>query len=125
MGMQWYGKRFRKLLKRFRESAPKAGCLVMSPVDHGERNPYGGIRTQPLLLKMVPVQRKIAFEEGCAFFSTFDAMGGQGSAGRWRKMKPSRMEGDYAHLTRAGNKVLGTLFYQAILVGLHDYIEGL
>ena len=62
---------------------------------------------------MVPIQRSIAASVGCAFYNTFEAMGGDGASGRW--YKSGLMSGDFAHMTSKGNKVLGVMFYQALL----------
>jgi hypothetical protein len=73
------------------------------------------------VLEMLPVQRKIALEEGCAWYSVFEAMGGEGSMGRWNRSSPRLGWGDLAHVTRAGAEVLGERFYRAILKGLAAY----
>ena len=55
----------------------------MSPMDRGAREAGGTIGTVPSLATLVAVQSKLAAENGCAFFNTFQAMGGQGTMGRW------------------------------------------
>jgi hypothetical protein len=119
LGMTRYEQDFEKVIKRFRKARPTASCLVMSPLDHGERY-RGGIRTVPRLHKMVEVQRKVALRNGCAWYSAFEAMGGEGSMGRWANSKPALGWRDYAHVTKHGAKVMGGLFYQALMAG---YVE--
>jgi lysophospholipase L1-like esterase len=114
-----YEATFRELVRRFREVRPEAACLVMSPLDHGERH-RRRIRTVPRLLEMIPIQRRVAREEGCAFWSAFDAMGGEGAMGRW--VKQGLGWADYAHLTAAGAERIGTLFYRALMKGLADHL---
>ena len=121
-GPQWYKRRFREVLRRFRESRPQAACLVLAPVDHGERH-RGRVRTLPVLKRLLPMQREAAIAEGCAFFDTVAAMGGYGAAGRWRKKRPPLMEGDWAHLTRFGSRVLGTRIYRALIAGFVRYLK--
>ncbi len=124
MSMTWYRKRFVDVVRLYRQAAPQASCVVMSPIDHGEKH-RGRIRTKPDLLKMIPVQREVALAEGCAFFSIFDAMGGEGSMGRWYRSKPRLGWADLSHATREGARVLGSLWYKALMKGFADYIESL
>ena len=81
-------------------------------------------RVQSVALRLI-CQREAAIEEGCAFFDTVAAMGGYGSAGRWRKKRPPLIEGDYAHLTRFGNRVLGARLYRALVAGFAGYLRDL
>ena len=59
--------------------------------------------------------RAAAQAEGCAFFDTWTAMGGEGSAGRWFKREPKLMGGDLGHATGKGHQVIGELFYRAVI----------
>jgi lysophospholipase L1-like esterase len=122
MNMERYRGQFTELVHRFRTSRPDATCLVMSPLDHGERD-RGRIRTDPQLLKMMVVQREVALAEGCAWYSVFDAMGGEGSMGRWFRSEPRLGWGDLAHPTKEGSRVLGDLFYRALMRGFSDWLE--
>jgi hypothetical protein len=122
LGMSRYEKDFEKVVKRFRRAGPKISCLVMSPLDHGERH-RGKIRTVPKLHKMVEIQRRVALRNGCAWYSVFEAMGGEGSMGRWSRSKPALGWKDYAHVTKHGANVLGTLFYQALMSGYVEHIR--
>lgn len=121
MSMKHYRRKFTQLVRRFRESRPEAACLIMSPLDHGERA-GGRIRTEPMLLEMMPVQREVALAEGCAWYSIFDAMGGEGSMGRWSRLEPPLGWGDLAHPTKHGARVLGDHFYRAVMKGFADHV---
>lgn len=112
--MSKYAQEYRDVIRRVRDARPQMDCLVMAPLDHGERN---GVRivSRPVVSRMVAAQRKAAQAEGCAFFDTFAAMGGEGSAGRWFKRRPRLMSGDLGHATHRGHQVIGELFYRAVL----------
>ena len=112
-----YERDFRALLERMRSVAPRSSCLVFSPLDQGERK-RGRIQTVPILREIVSIQRRVAPEFGCAFWSTFDAMGGEGAMGRWRKSKLA--SGDLRHATRSGYRLIGNLAYKALLTGLGE-----
>jgi lysophospholipase L1-like esterase len=119
--MARYEKVFRQLVQRFRTTSPETSCLVMSPLDHGERY-RGGVRTVPRQHPLMEVQRRIALEEGCAWYSVFEAMGGEGAMGRWFKASPRLGWGDFAHATPAGARVLGTYFFKALMEGLAGHL---
>ncbi len=121
MGMKWYEDRYDTVIKALRAGAPDKSCLIMTPIDHGEKV-RGRVRTVPMLKRMIPVQQRIAERNGCAFFNTWQAMGGEGSVGKWYRHRPRLAWGDYAHLTKAGDKVMGAIIYKALMKGFADYL---
>jgi lysophospholipase L1-like esterase len=114
-----YRETFRQLLQRFRAQPKPPDCLVMSPVDHGIREGQRVV-SNAMVAKVTAIQREVAFEQGCGFFDTQAAMGGDGSVARWRKANPPLISGDLAHLTDPGQKVLGHMLYVAIV---QHYVE--
>ncbi len=114
MTMEQYEKEYREVLALVREARPEMSCLVMAPLDHGVRK---GVRIEslPVVPNMVEAQRRAAKAEGCAFFDTYAAMGGEGSAGRWYRADPRLMGGDLGHATAKGHVVIGELVYRALL----------
>ena len=95
-------------------------CLVMAPLDHGEREGQA-IVTRPIVPRLVEAQREVAAAEGCAFFDTYQAMGGEGSMGRWFRANPKLGSGDLSHLTHHGHKVVGGMLYRALMAGYRDF----
>lgn len=123
MNLKAYEKKYRKVVSRLRAGRPEASCMMMTPVDHGERV-RGRIITVPLLKKMIPIQQRIASDLGCAFFNTWKAMGGEGAIGRWYyRSKPRLAWGDFAHLTKAGDRVLGAMIYKALMKAFSDWLD--
>ena len=114
ISMETYQQEMQEVLQRLRRARPEMSCLVMSPLDHGERK---GVRIEslPVVAQMVEAQRRAAQAEGCAFFDTFSAMGGEGSAGRWYRQSPRLISGDLGHLTASGHIVVGEMFYRALM----------
>ncbi len=106
-----------RVLKLFRGARPEASCLVMGPVDHGER--VGGrITSRPIAARISAAQAQVAQANGCAFFDTIAAMGGPGSVGRWKV--EGLMSADLSHPSAEGHKLLGAMVYRAIMAG---YVE--
>jgi lysophospholipase L1-like esterase len=97
-----YEQDYRKVIARLREALPGVAILIMAPMDRAERSPSGEIVTMPSIPRLVAAQRKLALATGCAFFNTYQAMGGEGSALRWYKVSPRLMAGDFTHPSRSG-----------------------
>lgn len=122
VAMSTYAEEYRAVIDKVRKAKPEAACLVMAPLDHGERQ-GAQILSRDVVSRMVKAQREVAKDTGCAFFDTFSAMGGEGSAGRWYKRKPRLMSGDLGHATASGHQVIGELFFRAMLQAYIDYRE--
>ena len=121
LNLDRYYKSYRKVLRMMRAGRPEASCLIMTPGDHG-KNVDGKMVTDPLLLEVIKRQRKLAMEEGCGFYSTLKAMGGEGSASQWYRAVPRLISGDFAHLTSNGEQVMGAQLYKAYMKGFHHWL---
>ncbi len=111
--MEDYETEYREVIRLFRTARPEMSCLIMSPLDHGLRK-GNNIVSLPVVSNMVEAQRAVARSEGCAFYDSFGAMGGEGSAGRWFRQRPRLMSGDLGHPTYKGHIVIGEMFYRAL-----------
>lgn len=116
-----YREEYTAVLKKFRTARPEASCLAMSVTDHADQISPGLVKTRSVVPRMVEVQREVAKEQGCAFFNTFQAMGGEGSIYRWSRKKPAWANGDYAHLVTLGQEAVAKDLVAAILHGYANY----
>ncbi|HEX6895777.1 MAG TPA: hypothetical protein VF146_10915, partial [Bryobacteraceae bacterium] len=98
-----------------------ASVLVMSPMDRGQRDGTGQIVTVPSLPRLVEIQRQTAAEMGCAFFNTFQAMGGAGTMARWYESQPRLVSADFTHTLPAGARKVGVLLDEALEAGYRQY----
>ena len=117
--MDVYEEAFGQVVERFRKGRSEASCLVMSPLDHGERH-RGRVRSVPRIHELMAAQRKVALAKGCAWYSIFDAMGGEGSVGTW--YDSGLTASDLAHPTARGSKVLGALWYKSLMKGFAGWL---
>jgi lysophospholipase L1-like esterase len=117
--MQPYYEEYGDVLKHFRAGRPGAACLIMSLTDHGVRTPDDRIVSRPFTKELVDAQREIARHNGCAFFNTYEATGGEGTAARWHRA--GLIAPDLGHPTGAGHEVIGGLLVNAILHGYEEY----
>jgi hypothetical protein len=93
----------------------------MSPMDRGVRESGGTIGTIAVLPRLVQKQAQVAAETGCAFFNTFEAMGGSGTMGRWYQAEPRLVSADFIHPLPSGARIVGTLLYQALTDGYNNW----
>jgi lysophospholipase L1-like esterase len=114
---------YRRIARMVRRARPEAACLLMAPLDQAQRDERGNIVTLEPLPIIVEAQRRAAAAEGCAFFDTYAAMGGEGSMRRWFRANPRLAFGDYRHATPAGYAVIGNMLYKALLKGFADFLD--
>jgi hypothetical protein len=112
-----------RVLSRMRQGREDLSCLVFAPLDQARRH-RGRIRTLPTIPRIVTAQRRAAFDSGCAFYDTWQAMGGEDAMRRWYKARPRLAMGDFRHATPAGYEIIGNMFYKAILAGFAGYLAG-
>ena len=111
-----------EVIRRMR-GQPARPCIVFAPLDQAHKDDRGRIRTMETVPRIVEGQRLAAEAEGCAFFDTFEAMGGAESMLRWYRKKPRLAFGDFRHATPAGYDHLGQLFSEALLAAFQDYVR--
>lgn len=116
-----FEKELRQVIKRIRMAVPEASLLVMSPMDRGMRSATGEIITVPALNRLVNIEQRVANDEGVAFFNTFQAMGGEGTMGRWYEAEPRLIGADFIHPMPKGAKIVGGLLYEALMDGYQRY----
>ena len=116
-----YAGELREVIRRVKTAVPNASVLVMSPMDRGQRDSTGHITTVPTLPRLVEIQQRIAAEMDCAFFNTFQAMGGEGTIGRWYESQPRLVSADFMHPLPGGARKVGVLLDQALESGFRQY----
>ncbi|APR99374.1 GDSL-type esterase/lipase family protein [Pajaroellobacter abortibovis] len=116
-----YERSLGNVLDNIKTAAPSVSVLVVSAMDRADRSPTGKLRTRPIIYKLVEAQRRVALQHGCAFWNTFEAMGGEGTMGRWLNSNPALASGDLTHPTPAGAQIIGDLLFRALVRSYHAY----
>lgn len=102
----------------------EASCLILTPLDQGFVDEVDGTaRSRPGMANLVAAQARVAQKHGCAFWSTWEAMGGEGSALTWGRARGIGT-GDFVHVTPAGLERLGGLLSDALLVDFDAWSAG-
>jgi lysophospholipase L1-like esterase len=99
-----------------------APVLVVAPLDRAEQKD-ARMPTKRVILDLVAIQKRVALAHGAAFWNTFEAMGGEGSMGRWVRAKPQLGGGDLTHPTPLGAEVLGDMLSDAIVAAYQRYVS--
>ena len=121
-----YEQEYARVIRKFRAGKPEANCLIMSLTDHAIKV-NGAIVSRNIVARLAEAQRKVAQQEGCAFYDTFEAMGGLGTIERWRKASPPLASPDLRHPTVSGQRHVAHELYRALMHAYAAYrkrVEG-
>lgn len=113
-----YQSHYEKLLAPIRKARPDATCLVVSPTDQAEAKDDSYV-SKPVIPVLVDAQRRAAHAQGCAFFSTFQWMGGKGSAAKW--FRKHLVSSDFTHLSKSGAVKVSDAIFDALMTGAKRY----
>jgi lysophospholipase L1-like esterase len=117
-----YERETAEVIRHMRAGHPALPCLVFAPLDQAEHDDRGDVRSMSSMEHLVEGQRRAAAREGCGFFDTWQAMGGEGAMRSWFRARPRLAFPDYRHATPAGYEVIGNMFYKALLDGFADWL---
>ena len=90
---------------------PKAIFMLLGPGDMTtSRN--GKRLTYPFLPKLNDLMKEEALKNGIAYFSMYEAMGGENAMITW--VKEGMAASDYVHFSAKGTKLISEVFYQCL-----------
>src|ERR1051325_6218593 len=95
--------------------------MLMSPMDRGQRVGLDEIETMPTIPRIVEIQKRVARDTGCAFFNTFEAMGGEGTMARWYQGKRRLVSADLIHPIPAGGRIVAEAFVRELMLGYNRF----
>lgn len=110
----------KEVILQAKKAAPGASCMIVAAMDRA-RNSEWGLITVPIIPHIVEQQRKTALDVGCAFWNTYEAMGGKGSMARW--VRRGLGQADLTHPTSIGADIVGNWIYQAVIRDYQKYLD--
>ncbi len=110
----YYYREFIEQLKLLKDYNPGLAIIVIG-VSDVSRAGKNGFESYPNIEKIRDVQKKAAFETGCAFWDIFEAMGGQNSMPSWVLANPPLAQKDFIHFNPLGAKIIGEMFYRSFI----------
>ena len=116
----WYERGMEKVIKHIKESFPGASILLVSVGDKGYRV-NDAYETDPSVPIFVEVQKRMAEENNLAFWSLYNAMGGNGSMVKWVEGDTVWANKDYTHFNFKGAHKVGKLLFNKLMSEYNDY----
>ncbi|MCW3083073.1 MAG: hypothetical protein JWP12_439 [Bacteroidetes bacterium] len=116
----WYERGMLSVISHIKASFPNASILLISVGDKAYRKD-GVYQTDPSVPILVKLQKKMAEQTGCAFWSLYDAMGGNGSMVTWVEGDTVMANKDYTHFNFRGAHKVGKLLYSKLMSEYTDY----
>jgi lysophospholipase L1-like esterase len=110
-----------RTLSKVQEATPDTSILIVGPLDRAEKGEGGKLRTKPIIVRLVDMQRNAARAHRIAFWNAFEAMGGEGAMGRWVKASPQLGGWDFTHPTPLGAETIAGLLFAALNSGYAAY----
>jgi lysophospholipase L1-like esterase len=113
-----YAANYEKFLADVRKARPDGACLVVSPTDQADTTDPA-FPSRAVMPTLIRAQREAAKRQGCGFYSTYDWMGGKGSAAKW--FRKGMVSTDFQHLSRKGANRVSDGIFTALMVGYQSY----
>lgn len=111
-----------RTIQHLRKCFPKASILLMGMTDKGFKL-KGQWQSDPTVLYLLTTQMEMAKNQNIAFFSLYDAMGGEGSIVSWvQDSIPKLANADYTHMNHHGAKYLAQ-FIDSYLSRSYDFYK--
>ncbi len=111
-------------LKAIKQSIPNVSIIVVGPADMSKKEDNMYV-TYPNLTLVRDALKRAAFENNCAFWDLYEAMGGENSMPSWVSNDPPLGEKDYIHFTIKGAKYASKMFYNAFIADYNRYLSQL
>lgn len=113
----YYQKELLQIVAYLEEAFPEAGILIVGVGDRNYKDEEGQLRTMPGIKYLIRYQQSAAISAGVAFWSLFDAMGGEGSMARLVHSNPPQANLDYTHINFRGGRHIAQLLFDAMVYG--------
>lgn len=118
--MDEYLKTMKAVIRQGQEALPNSSCLIIGAMDRARRRD-GVTSSMKIIQLIVAEQEKAAKQLGCAYFDTYNAMGGWGSMPAW--VRRGLGQADMTHPTGVGAIRIGNWIYQALMARYDDYLK--
>lgn len=116
----WYERGMNASIKHIQASFPNSSILLISVGDKSYRKD-GVYQTDPSVPILVETQKRMAKDNNIAFWSLYDAMGGNGSMVKWVEGDTAFANKDYTHFNFKGAHKVGKLLFSKIISEYKDY----
>ena len=118
----WYQDKIEKLIDHYQAAMPGVPILILGVSDRGTKI-AGRMQTDPSIPRITAAQRAAAQNKQVAFFSLYEAMGGEGTMVEWVENKqPKLANNDYTHFTLKGARKMSNYLLTFLNQHYMDYV---
>ena len=110
---------YNRLYAGIRERAKNASVLVVGPGDMGVIR-RGSSVSHPYIGEVVKIMKECAIENGCAFWNTYELMGGENSIAAWAQKGYAARDG---HFINRGQKIIAAELFKGINDSYRQYLD--
>ncbi len=110
----WYSREMVKVINDFKSAFPQASFLLIGIHDKTMKRGNSFV-TDPTILRLLDAQKNIADQTNIAYWSLFDAMGGENSMSKWVNANPPMAFKDYIHFNDQGAHKVAELLTDALI----------
>jgi hypothetical protein len=110
----WFENQMIKIIRNLKVIFPQTSFVLVGVGDKSKKIGTS-LTTDPLVLRLIETQKRIADSASIAFWNLYQAMGGKNSMIDWVDANPPLAIRDYTHITLQGAKVIADLFTKALL----------
>ncbi len=120
-GIKNYETWFYHQIKTLRKLLPDVPIIVMGVADMSKKEKDKMI-SYPYIEPLRDAMRRAAHRGGAAYWDMYEAMGGENSMPEWVNAKPKLATDDYTHFTPKGAKLVGNMFYNALMYEYQGFV---
>ncbi len=117
----WYIEDMKRVIRHIRKGFPGVSILIVGPADKAIKV-AGVMKTDPSIPLITNALRRVSEDEKTAFFSFFEAMGGDGSMVNWVNSQPRLANLDYTHFNFTGAEKAGELLLTFLMEAFDNYV---
>ncbi|MCA0388031.1 MAG: hypothetical protein LCH52_06000 [Bacteroidetes bacterium] len=110
---------YNRLYAGIRERAKNSSVLVVGPGDMGVIR-RGSSVSHPYIGEVVKIMKECAIENGCAFWNTYELMGGENSIAAWAQKGYAARDG---HFINRGQKIIAAELFKGINDSYRQYLD--
>jgi len=118
----FYEKRLYQQLQFLKSLDDELSIIVMGVSDMSKKT-EGHYESYSNIEKIRDAQKNAAFKAKCAFWDTYEAMGGKNSMPSWVFADPPLARKDFTHFTYKGSVVIAKMFYKALINDYNKYVQ--
>jgi len=102
---------------------PGVSIILIGPADMSVKvEGTDRYETYPVLPELVSALKRAAFENDCAFWDMYAAMGGWNTMPDWVNHDPAYAAPDYVHFSNTGANIMARMFYSALIARYNEYL---